>query len=98
MCTLEELAKNIFTKYSLERTGKTSNWNLLQASRKLAWVEEVYFFIQFIAKDLRTSIKPTLIDTKVNTSFNLGFISGMNEERVKLINYFNNLQEISTKQ
>lgn len=86
MFDIESLAKEIFERFSLEETGRSAKWQYLNPERQQAWKRDVILIADKLLGELRKDIKPPLIiNSKTQTSFNLGYLAGKNEERVMMI-------------
>lgn len=93
MTFLETLARKAFYKFcnQLQEDGV---WENLSPKRRLAWNKEVKSYLDLVIEELSKPLKkaPTP-DSKVNTSYAMGFNQGVNSERVKFITVLDNLKK-----
>jgi hypothetical protein len=84
MKTLENMARDMFTKFSIKETGKPSNWAYLSDERKLEWMKDVFKVADYYMLELKAELKPVPNNMKSNTVYESGFIDGTRAERVTL--------------
>ncbi len=92
MTELEQLAKEAFQRYVLATTGKDGYWTHLNNDRKVAWMKEVIFLMDFLATSVHKKFKE-VPPAQNNNVYAQGYYSGMATERtsmIELIQYLKN--------
>jgi len=82
--TLENMAKEMFTKFSLQETGKHANWSYLSDERKLEWMKDVFKMADYYMTELKLQLKPIPTNMRSSTVYEGGVIDGIRAERVAL--------------
>lgn len=95
MKSLEQLAKELFIRFSLQETGIEARWEYLNKNRKAVWMKDVILVADHVLLHLKDQVKPVIFNKNINTSFSMGYNAGLTEERVMFItlldNYHNQL-------
>lgn len=90
---LETLAKKAFYNFC-SQLGEHGIWENLPKKRQLAWAREVKTYLELVSDELIKPLKKSpQPDTKVNTSYALGYNQGVNSERVKFITVLDGLKK-----
>lgn len=83
---LEILAKNKFESYCRKNSNTAYNWYYLPKARRVAWMSEILDAYQFVIGELKSSINTEPFPQAINTSYVIGRLAGINEERTKYLN------------
>ncbi len=92
MTEVERLAKEAFERYVLATTGKDAYWTHLSDDRKVAWMHEVIFLMDFLATSVHKKFKE-VPPQQNNNVYATGYYTGMATERaamIELIQYLKN--------
>lgn len=92
MTEVERLAKEAFERYVLATTGKDAFWVYLSTDRKIAWMKEVIFFMDFLASSLHKKFKPIPPQENNNVYAN-GYFNGLATERASMIELIQYLKQ-----
>lgn len=84
MKSLEGMAQEMFTKFSLKETGKRADWKYLSDSRKLEWMKDVFHVADYYMLELKAKLKPIPFGQKNSTVYDAGVFDGVRAERVAL--------------
>lgn len=91
MLILEKLARGMFERYSREKTGKTASWKRLSEKRKLAWMIEAFVLAEYVIQELKAKYSKNPVIVKASTSYESGFNQATHNERMKVLNFMNEL-------
>lgn len=88
---LEVYAASLFIEYC-KKQRIDARWERLSNKRKLVWLEEALFLMTTSINEVKKCLKP-LPKTNGQASYELGYYSGMFQERNATIELLNNLQK-----
>lgn len=89
MTDLELLAIGLFNRFAFIK-GKKADWNYLSKERKIEWMKECIVHIDYLVKEINSRVKPAPKPKPKDTSFALGYYSGLQSEKLeneKLLDY-----------
>lgn len=93
MKTLEELARDNFTLFTLKKLGKKCDWNLLDSQRKLDWMDEVYFNITEALTEIEKRLDNKQLDRVPQASYEAGVVHGTNREQLRVKREIKNIRD-----
>jgi hypothetical protein len=88
MKTLEGMALELFSKFSVKETGVIANWQYLSNSRKLEWMKEVLIMANYFYKEVLASVKPLSNNQKVETVYASGYADGARYQQIYMVGLF----------
>lgn len=91
MKEIEVLAKGLFQRYSMKMDGVIYNWQYLSRERQIEWMKEVIIHTEFLLKNIRDRIKPIPASSNNPASYEIGFLAGQQNERLKFIKILESL-------
>lgn len=81
MKKLESMAADLFVKFSLEETGKKSNWTYLSKERKAEWMKDVLKVANHFLESIQADFKP-LGKSQGSTVYESALLEGIRIERM----------------
>lgn len=93
MRSLEEITRDLFTRYSERKTGRRAAWHKLNAERQADWLEDSYMLMDELLTQLEKELDLKVTDKKPNTSFESGILQGMSREQTKINKKLKDLRE-----
>lgn len=103
MTTLEIMAKERFEEYVKSRKGAKAalqyDWRNLSRQRKLDWISEVYHTCKFVLDHWQGRIGNSVGRPEgTPTSYTLGFLKGVEKERIRNITILKDLESVLTEE
>ena len=92
MKQLEKLAKESFDRFC-KLKGIKGNWFYISEERKLEWYKEVLVTSNYLIGEIKSKIKPISNLNKNSSGYEVGFVQGSQNERVKFIEMLDKLGE-----
>jgi len=84
MKSLEQIARQMFIKFSTNKLGVALDWRYLSKKRKLVWLQDVAYTFSMCLEDLDKELELLFTNTTGAASYEKGFISGQKFENERL--------------
>ena len=93
MRSLEEITRDLFTRYSERKTGRKANWKFLSADRQTDWLEDSYMIIDELLTEIKKELDLKVPNKQPQTSFESGVVQGIRREQTKINTKIRDLRE-----